>query len=47
MKYIIDSDVTGGSGCDEIFETFEDAKFHFDLYTENERQGLFIAEIED
>lgn len=47
-KYIIDYTNGSGSGCDKVFDTYEDAKFHMKIaYTENEREGLEIIEIEE
>lgn len=44
--YIIDYVDGSGSGCDTIFDTYEDAERHMSLWTEKERQGCEIVEVE-
>lgn len=48
MKYIIDYTEGSGSGCDKVFDTYEDAEWHMRMfYTDKEREGLDIVEIEE
>lgn len=44
--YIIDYVDGSGSGCDTIFATREDAERHMSFWTEKERQGCEIVEVE-
>lgn len=46
IQYKIDSKDFGGSGCDMIFKTREDAEQHMTFYTEREREGLEVIEVE-
>lgn len=45
-RYFIDNTQGSGSGCDKFFATKEAAEFHMQFYTEEEREGLEIAEME-
>lgn len=45
-KYIIDYTEGSGSGCDKLFDTYEDAERHMMFYTAKEREGLEIVEVE-
>lgn len=49
MKYIIDYQFGSGSGCDEVFDNYDDALFYYQMHytTEKERRGIVIAEIEE
>lgn len=49
MKYIIDYEYGSGSGCEEIFDTYEDALFYYQMHytTEKERRGIVIVEFEE
>lgn len=46
-KYVImpKDEFYSGSGCDEMFDSFEDAEFHMKFYSDKERQELVIVEI--
>lgn len=44
VGYMID--YTDGSGSDTIFDTYEDAERHMSVWTEKERQGCEIVEVE-
>jgi hypothetical protein len=45
-KYMIDYTEGSGSGCDKLFDTRDDARFHMDFYTDKEREGLEVVEVE-
>ena len=45
-KYMIDYVNGSGSGCDELFRSREDAELHMSFYTEKEKEGLVIVEVE-
>lgn len=47
VQYQIDNTEGSGSGCDIFFDSKEDALFHINtFYTENERHGLEIVEVQ-
>jgi hypothetical protein len=45
-KYMIDYTEGSGSGCDELFDTYQDAEYHMSFWTEKEREGCVIVEVE-
>ena len=45
-KYMIDYTQGSGSGCDELFDTIEDAQRHMMLWTNKEREDCVIVEVE-
>ena len=45
-KYLIDYTAGSGSGCDELFDTREDAEFHMSFWTDDERKNCEIVEVE-
>lgn len=47
MKYIIDNTNGSGSGCDEVFSSYDDAKMHMIFYSAEEKKYLEIVEIPD
>ena len=47
MKYRIEYMRGSGSGCDELFDTYEDAEFHMSFWTPEEREGCAIVEVEE
>lgn len=45
-KYMIDYTEGSGSGCDKLFDTKEEAERHMMFYTDKEREGLEVVEVE-
>lgn len=45
-KYIIDYLYGSGSGCDTLFDTYEDAEYHMSFWTEEEKKGCVIVEVD-
>lgn len=45
-KYIIDYTNGSGSGCDQLFDSIEDAQQHMSFWTAEERKGCEIVEVE-
>lgn len=47
-RYMIDYINGSGSGCDDVFDSREDAERHLYMNcTEKEREGLVIVEVEE
>ena len=45
-KYLIDYTEGSGSGCDQLFDTYEAAEFHMSFWTDKEKEGCEIVEVE-
>lgn len=47
MKYMIDYLYGSGSGCDDLFDSVEDAKNHMSFWTPEEREGCVIVPLSE
>lgn len=43
---MIDYTEGSGSGCDQLFDTYEAAEFHMSFWTDKEKEGCEIVEVE-
>ena len=46
MKYMIEFLNGSGSGCDELFDSIQDAEFHMSFWTLEERENCVIVPVE-